>query len=202
MADLQKANTEILKKDKIKAGQVLLIPARNLTMPPTSVAPLTAKKNNALKEKLHIVREHESLYKIASLHNIHVDSLKAWNNLSDNGIKVNGKLIVGYTTHTEEPYVPSSGVNVVRESGMGEMIIGTNNTDLKLALHRSLPTGSYVRVFNEGNRTSVIVKIIGKIPNVDSDEKIIIKLSQAACKSIGMVNERFPITITYEKKKK
>ncbi len=202
--DVQKANTEILKKDKIKSGQVILIPARNVAIPPTSVAPPTlfAKKNNVLKEKWHTVKEHESLYKIAALHNAHVDSLKAWNNLSANSIKANSKLMVGYTTQTEEPYVPSAGANVARQSGMGEMITGTGNTDLKLALHRSLPTGSYVRVFNEGSGASVVVKIIGKIPNVDSDEKIIIKLSQAACKSIGMVNERFPITITYEKKKK
>jgi len=206
IADLQKANAEILKKDKIKAGQVLLVPARNVFVPPTLVAPIivptSAKKNNILREKLHLIKEHESLYKIASLYNAHVDSIKAWNKLPDNNIKTNSKLIVGYTSQTEEPRVPSSGENVMRESGMGEMILGTNNTDLKLALHRTLPTGSYVRVFNEGNRSSVIVKIIGKIPNVDSDEKIIIKLSQAACKAIGMVNERFPITIAYEKKKK
>lgn len=204
IADLQKANAEILKKDKIKSGQVILVPARNVAIPPTSVTPipLIAKKNNTIKEKWHIVKEHESLYKIAAMHNAHVDSIKAWNNLSGNSIKANSKLMVGYATPTEEAYVPSSGANVATESGMGEMIIGTNSTDLKLALHRSLPAGSYVRVFNEGNGASVVVKIIGKIPNVDSDEKIIIKLSQAACKSIGMVNERFPITITYEKKKK
>lgn len=204
MADLQKANTEILKKDKIKSGQVILVPALNVAIPPTYIAPVIAiaKKNNGQKEKWHIIKEYESLYKIAATHNVHVDSIKTWNNLSDNGIKANSKLIVGYTTFTEEPYVPKSGINVAKESGMGEMITGTNNTGLKLALHRTLPTGSFVRVSNEGNGASVVVKIIGKIPDVDSDEKIIIKLSQAACKSIGMVNERFPITITYEKKKK
>jgi LysM repeat protein len=205
IADVQKNNTGILIKDKIKSGQILLIPARSVTLPPTSVL-IASKKNAAsttnLREKWHLVKEHESLYKIAAMNNIHIDSLKKWNQLPDNEIKTNRKLIVGYTSHTEEPYVPSEGTNVAKESGMGEMIGGTNNNELKLALHRKLPAGSYVKVFNEGNGASVVVKIIGKIPNIDSDEKIIIKLSQAACRSIGMVNERFPVTITYEKKKK
>ncbi len=205
ITEIQKSNAEILAKDKIKSGQVLLIPARSVTLPPTA-PPLVSKKSSTnsatLREKWHLVKEHESLYKIAATHNVHVDSLKKWNQLPDNEIKINAKLMVGYTSQAAEPYVPSSGANVAKESGMGEMISGTGNNELKLALHRKLPAGSYVRVFNEGNGSSVVVKIIGKIPNIDSDEKIIIKLSQAACKSIGMVNERFPVTITYEKKKK
>lgn len=203
MAELQKANAEILKKDKIKAGQVLLVPTRNVPVPTPTLPPTANKKNNpTLREKLHLVKEHESLYKIASLNNVHVDSIKVWNKLTDNNIKANSKIIVGYTSQAEEPYVPSSGENIARESGMGEMIGGTNNNDLKLALHRTLPAGSYVRVLNEGNRSTVVVKIIGNIPDVDADQKVIIKLSHAACKAIGMVNERFPITISYEKKKK
>ncbi|TAH20361.1 MAG: LysM peptidoglycan-binding domain-containing protein [Cytophagales bacterium] len=202
IADLQKANAEILKKDKIKAGQLLLVPARNVSMPPTNPPTANKKNNSSLKEKLHLVKEHESLYKIAAMNNVHVDSVKAWNKLSDNNIKANTKIIVGYHSQAEEPFVPSSGENLARESGMGEMILGTSNNELKLALHRTLPAGSYVRVFNEGNKSNVVVKIIGKIPDVDADQKVIIKLSQAACKAIGMVNERFPITITYEKKKK
>lgn len=210
VADLQKENAEIIKKDKIKSGQVILIPARAVTEPPTvafaqnekKVTPET-KKMPALKEKWHTVKEEESLYKIAATYNIHVDSLKKWNALTNNDIKIDSKLLVGYTKSTEEePHVPLSGADVVRENGMGEMITGTGNTELKLALHRKLPIGSYVRVVSESTGSSVIVKIIGKIPNVDSDEKIIIKLSQAACKSIGMVNERFPVMLVYQKKKK
>jgi LysM repeat protein len=207
IADVQKENAEILKKDKIKSGQVILIPAKSITIPPTLSASERKSTQDAkkaeLKEKWHTVKEEESLYKIAATYNIHIDSLKKWNHLSNNEIKVNSKLLVGYTKSVEEVgYVPLSGNDVVRENGMGEMIGGTNNTDLKLALHRKLPIGSYARVVSESSGASVVVKIIGKIPNIDSDEKIIIKLSQAACKSIGMVNERFPVTVVYQKKKK
>jgi LysM repeat protein len=210
IADLQKENAEIIKKDKIKSGQVILIPARSVTVPPTLAAQnqqekkanQEVKKQN-FKEKWHTVKNEESLYKIAFSYSIHIDSLKKWNNLANNDIKENDKLVVGYTKPKEEQvYVPLSGENVVRENGMGEMITGTNNTELKLALHRKLPIGSYVRVVSESTGSSVTVKIIGKIPDIDSDDKIIIKLSQAACKAIGMVNERFPITLVYQQQKK
>lgn len=210
VADLQKENADIIKKDKIKSGQVILVPAKTVTVPPTVSFAQNEKKagqeakKSTLKEKWHTVKEEESLYKIAATYSVSVDSLKKWNTLANNGIKINSKLIVGYTKLSEEEqvYVPLSGADIVRENGMGEMIAGTDNTELKLALHRKLPIGTYIRVVSESTGSSVIVKIIGKIPNVDSDEKIIIKLSQAACKSIGMVNERFPVMLVYQKKKK
>ena len=207
VADVQKENAEIIKKDKIKSGQVILIPARAVTVPPTLAAQNQQEKKQATKEKFkekwHTVKNDESLYKIAFSYNIHIDSVKKWNQLANNDIKANDKLIVGYTKQTEETqtYVPLSGEDIVRENGMGEKITGTGNTDLKLALHRKLPIGTYVRIVSESTGTSVTVKIIGQIPDIDADEKIIIKLSEAACKAIGMVNERFPVTVVYQKVK-
>jgi LysM repeat protein len=204
--DLIKTNDGTIKKDQIKIGQVLYIPTKNIILPPTanSSVKLPIKKaqgRSNLKAKFHLIKDNESLYKIAFMYNIHVDSLKKWNHLEDNQIKTNEKLIVGYTSSSNEPYIPNSGANITHETGMGQMITGAK-TELKLALHRKLPIGSYIRVFNESSGASVTVRVIGKIPNIDADEKVIIKLSQAACKSLGVVNERFPVTLAYEKTKK
>ncbi|SFF65322.1 LysM peptidoglycan-binding domain-containing protein [Thermoflexibacter ruber] len=201
--ELRKHNEALAKKDQINVGQVLYIPTKEVPAPPkANLTEKNAQKKNNRKPKYHIVKENESLYKIAFMHNVHIDSVKKWNQLADNQIKINDRLMVGYAfaSTTEEPAIPKSGANIVQESGMGAMISGTK-TDLKLALHRKLPVGSYVRVFNESSGTSVTVKIIGKIPNIDADQKVIIKLSQSACKSLGVVNERFPVTLSYEKVK-
>jgi LysM repeat protein len=200
--DLRKVNENLIKKDQIKVGQVLQIPAKQVNLPPTTnLVSKTKKSNSSMKAKYHTVKDNESLYKIAFMYNIHVDSLKKWNNLNNNQIKIEEKLIIGYTSKIDEPYIPKSGTNIAQETGMGEMIIGAK-TELKLALHRQLPIGSYIRVFNESSGASVTVKVIGKIPNIDADEKIIIKLSESACRSLGVVNERFPVTLAYEKAKK
>jgi LysM repeat protein len=201
--DLKKHNEALIKKDQINIGQILYIPTKEVPMlPKSNLSEKSTQRRNNHKPKYHIVKENESLYKIAFMHNIHIDSIKKWNRLGDNQIKVSDRLMVGYTFSSaiDEPIIPKSGTNIVQETGMGAMISGTK-TDLKLALHRKLPVGSYVRVFNESSGTSVTVKIIGKIPNIDADQKLIIKLSQSACKSLGVVNERFPVTLSYEKVK-
>ncbi len=201
--DLRKYNEALVKKDQINVGQVLYIPTKEVPIPSkTSFIEKNTPRKGINRPKYHIVKENESLYKIAFMHNVHIDSVKKWNQLVDNQIRVGNKLIVGYTSNptNDEPTIPKSGLNIVQETGMGAMISGTK-TDLKLALHRKLPVGSYVRVFNESSGASVTVKIIGKIPNIDADQKVIIKLSQSACKSLGVVNERFPVTLSYEKVK-
>lgn len=200
--DLKKHNEALIKKDQINIGQILYIPAKEVLVPPKiNLSDKITQRRNNHKLKYHIVKENESLYKIAFIHNVHIDSVKKWNQLGDNQIKIGDRLVVGYafaSSFNEEPIIPKSGAGIVQETGMGAMISGTK-TDLKLALHRKLPIGSYVRVFNESSGASVTVKIIGKIPNIDADQKVIIKLSQSACKSLGVVNERFPVTLSYEK---
>jgi hypothetical protein len=56
-----------------------------------------------------------------------------------------------------------------------------------------------IRIYNESTKRAVLAKVIGKIPNVDSDKKVIVKLSKGACRALGVMNERFPVEVTYEK---
>jgi LysM repeat protein len=204
--EIKKLNN--LKNQELNEGQKLTIEMSN------SLFQQNAKELNevganafkpvvAVKEKYryHIVKEGESLYKIAALYNQKVDSLKKWNQLKrDNLLNINQKIIVG--TNEVSPSADDakkSGSKLVYEAGKGEMI--NSRTDEKFALHRTAPLYSYIFVANPSKGTSVRVQVIGSIPNVDRDKDVIIKISKASCDALGIINDRFPVELLYEKPK-
>jgi membrane-bound lytic murein transglycosylase D len=92
--DLRKWNN--ISGNKIKAGQVLSL-KNNKSKKNVKVtfANLSKNKNPDVlnkKAKVYIVKEGESLWKIAREHDCHVSEIKEWNNLSDNKIKPGMKL--------------------------------------------------------------------------------------------------------------
>lgn len=82
---------------------------------------------------------------------------------------------------------------------MGAMIKGSTETVVNkhLALHRTAPTGSYIKVTNPNNGRSTFVRVLGNLQNVDTDKDVIIKLSRSACQSLGLVTEKFSVTLEY-----
>ncbi|MEN7550239.1 LysM peptidoglycan-binding domain-containing protein [Rapidithrix thailandica] len=86
-----------------------------------------------------------------------------------------------------------------QEKGVGAIIAGTSqNTSKGLALHRTADIGSYIKVTNPNNNRSTLVRVIGRIPPVDSDIQMIIKISKPAGIQLGIVNEaKFPVVLEY-----
>ncbi|MBX2841223.1 MAG: LysM peptidoglycan-binding domain-containing protein [Flammeovirgaceae bacterium] len=87
-----------------------------------------------------------------------------------------------------------------KETGYGKMI--KDNTgqapQQNVALHKSAPYGTYIKVVNPGNGKTVAVKIIGQIPKeIATDPNLLILLSPTACNKIGVINEAFPIQLEY-----
>ncbi|MGB3851322.1 MAG: LysM peptidoglycan-binding domain-containing protein [Tunicatimonas sp.] len=90
-------------------------------------------------------------------------------------------------------------INTVSETGFASVIEGGTNTRKYLALHRSAPVGTVLRVRNEMNSMSVFVRVVGKLPNTGVNNKVTIRLTQAAYDKLGGINERFPVEISYLK---
>ncbi|WP_020528431.1 LysM peptidoglycan-binding domain-containing protein [Flexithrix dorotheae] len=87
-----------------------------------------------------------------------------------------------------------------KETGYGKMI--KDNTgqapQQNVALHKSAPYGTYIKVVNPGNGKSVAVKIIGQIPQeMAADSNLLILISPTACNKIGVINDAFPIQLEY-----
>lgn len=100
-----------------------------------------------------------------------------------------------------EPQMPEKLPEYRPEKGIGMLIPRGKNEkpDTKnFGLHAKAAVGSYVKVKNPTAGGSYIyVKIIGRLSQADQDKNIIIKLNEAACKALGIVNERFPVEIYY-----
>lgn len=89
------------------------------------------------------------------------------------------------------------GYTRVLETGFAEAIEGEGNSKKHLCLHKSAPVGSILQVKNEANGQSVFVKVIGKLPETGSNEKLIIRISRQAYDKLLAVGKRFPVEVSY-----
>lgn len=85
------------------------------------------------------------------------------------------------------------------ENGFAATIPGRTDTQKFLALHRTAPIGTIMQIRNEMNNISVFVRVVGKLPATGMNDKVTIRISQAAYEKLGGINERFPVEITYLK---
>ncbi len=85
----------------------------------------------------------------------------------------------------------------VVEAGLAEKIPGGENNRKYLALHRNAKAGTIMKVRNEMNNQEVFVRIIGKLPNTDVNQNVVIKISRAAYERLGAIDPKFRVTISY-----
>ncbi len=211
-ADLLRLN-KLKNADNIREGQAIWVIDQKKAAPVLSAAPFTklaATSPNFLPASLtvmaipasgqHTVQEGETLSKIAVRYGLKLGDLMSWNQLKSNLLQVNQKLALSEAANSPNlvSEAPKGSGIFVREKGMGEMISRVN-VPMMVALHRKAPIGSVLRVYNPSSGAVVFAKVIGKLPDLDSEKKVMVKLSRSACRSIGIINEQFPIEITYEK---
>jgi LysM repeat protein len=91
-----------------------------------------------------------------------------------------------------------SVVKEISETGMAAWIKdGSLNQNKYYALHRNAPLGTIMKVNNRMNGDYVFVKVVGQLPDTGDNEKQIIKISEAAAKKIGAINEHFQVELNY-----
>jgi rare lipoprotein A (peptidoglycan hydrolase) len=85
------------------------------------------------------------------------------------------------------------------ESGIAELIEGTEGNRKYLALHRTAPVGTILKVRNEMNNREVFVRVMGKLPETSVNDKLVIKISRSAYDRLGAIDPRFRVELTYYK---
>ena len=85
------------------------------------------------------------------------------------------------------------------EGGVAELIEGTEGNRKYLALHRTAPMGTILKVRNEMNNREVFVRVMGKLPDTALTDKLIIKISKSAYDRLGAMDSRFRVEVTYYK---
>lgn len=87
----------------------------------------------------------------------------------------------------------------ISEAGVAELIGGTEGNRKYLALHRTAPVGTILKVRNEMNNREVFVRVMGKLPDTAINDKVIIKISRSAYDRLGAIDPRFRVELTYYK---
>jgi len=91
-----------------------------------------------------------------------------------------------------------SGDEIV-EAGLAELIEGTEGNRKYLALHRTAPMGTILKVRNEMNNREVFVRVMGKLPDTAMTDKLIIRISKSAFDRLGAIDPKFRVEVTYYK---
>jgi len=164
----------------------------------------------------HRVVADENLYNISKQYGVTIDNLKSWNDLDDDNVDL-GQVLIIYAIEADmnvknstssgiPEFLDQDGENMPgvitnlplkEERGLAELILDTENTEKYLALHRNAPPGTILIVRNELNNQVVFVRVIGKLPDTGVNDKVIVKISEAAWKSINAVNPKLRIKVSY-----
>lgn len=87
----------------------------------------------------------------------------------------------------------------ISQNGLAELIEGTEGNRKYLALHRTAPVGTILKVKNEMNNREVFVRVMGKLPETALTDKLVIKISKSAYDRLGAIDSRFRVEVTYYK---
>lgn len=89
-------------------------------------------------------------------------------------------------------------VREVKENGVAAWMSNSSLNQAKsVALHNGAPSGTIVKVTNPANRRSIMVKVVGGIPQNAETENAIIVISQAASQLLGIQDNRFRVNLSY-----
>lgn len=174
----------------------------------------------------HTVNDGETLYSISKRYNANMGDLINWNALSSNNLKEGQKLKVGrkegavanatpvspvaeekqqgpvretsssYSTVSKNSNESTAYKNI-KESGQAEVIQGTGNHKKYLVLHKTAAVGTIMRIRNEENDVTIFARVVGKLPDTGDNDKLLIKVSQAAFDQLRAVNNRFRVEVSY-----
>ena len=218
-------NEEVKKEEPKVASQKADVPNENkeVVFVSTKASTVTAKASGDWTS--HTVKAGESLFSLSKQYGSSIEELIQWNALSSNNLKVGQSIKVGraaaevtavpvvaevksqptatITEQKQETTVSntstntSSGFTNTKESGLAEVIPGTEANKKYLVLHRNAPVGSVIRVKNEENDLTIFARVVGVLPETGDNAKVLIKLSQAAFEQLKGVNTRFPVEVLY-----
>ncbi len=210
-----------LSGNSLSIGQEIVVKKNSSPVP---VSPTVMANKGS-----HIVAARETMFSISKQYGITVQQLKDWNKLEGNEISIGQELIVsmqaGEITKpivapvvtevkkdpvTIQPAVENKEQTIrisesvknsdeITQTGLAELIEGTEGNRKYLALHRTAEVGTILKVKNEMNNREVFVRVMGKLPETPLTNKLVIKISKSAYDRLGAIDSRFRVEVTYYK---
>lgn len=157
----------------------------------------------------YFVQTGETLHTIAAKIGVQLDSLRAWNKLQGDYLKIGQELFFRKDLEVEdiklsEPkkklrtQVGEDGFERMYEEGIVS-VIESMNTSRFLALHRDLPIGTDLEVRNLMNNQVVFVKVVGKLPATGPNKNILLRISRPAYEQLGILDSKSRVEVSYIK---
>lgn len=214
-----------LSGTSLSIGQDLVIKKGSSTTAP--VANPSSAYGDA--KGVHVVAAKETMFSISKQYGITVQQLKDWNKLEGNEISIGQELLVAapqrgadkpfampVVSETKKDPVQTApaaenkeqtirisesvkNTDEITQTGLAELIEGTEGNRKYLALHRTAEVGTILKVRNEMNNREVFVRVMGKLPDTPLTDKLVIKISKSAYDRLGAIDSRFRVEVTYYK---
>ena len=144
----------------------------------------------------HYVQSGENLQQISEKRKVSEDSLRIWNNLRNNDIKIGQILWYRIYDRTNEPIAKEIfGKHTVE--GIAMQINDMEETDKYLALHKELPTGTLLEIRNLMNNKKVYVRVVGQLPSTGVNQDILLRLTPISFKRLGILDARARVELIY-----
>ena len=209
----------------LRIGDIVSVPT-NRTFAAVDQSPATSQltadntsvnDNNATQ---YIVGPRETLYTIARRFQVSVAQIVERNNLkNDTDIKSGQTIYIPkgneVVNRTPQPVVPVEteeveeepernlpsnryGLKQVNEKGVGVWLDGLNaEGGNMLALHKTAPVGTVVKITNPMTQKSTFAKIVGKYTDNSNTKDAVIVISKSTANLLGILDKRFLINISY-----
>jgi LysM repeat protein len=195
-----------IKNNEVKIGQRLVVNyvyqyKKNTESPETNAA---ADSHNQARQS-HTIIEAPVEKEPGSRKSLQEQELKIQEQkYQDKLIASNDKSSPGLAEESNSiTNIPAKSVNgrlirQVNETGVASWIMdGEINQNKYYALHRNAPVGTIIKVTNRMNNKYVFVKVVGLLPETGDNDKLIIKISQAASNKINVLDSRFQAELSY-----
>lgn len=86
---------------------------------------------------------------------------------------------------------------LITEQGFAMKIESTDYTTKYLALHKTAPIGTKVRITNQMTGKNITAQVVGALPNTALNQKLLLRLSSSAFDQLGAIDKKIPITSDY-----
>ena len=187
-----------LKSESLSIGQQLSIGGgvnpiekpKEVNTVPTPTAPFP-------RAQKHYVQTGETVFSISEDRNVSVDSLRAWNKLMSDDLKIGQILWYRNYAKANETPIRREVFGKKIEEGIAMQIENMDDNDKYLALHKDLPIGSLIEVRNLMNNKKVYVRVVGQLPSTGINENVIVRLTSRSFKQLGILDARARVELIY-----
>ncbi|MEI6311007.1 MAG: LysM peptidoglycan-binding domain-containing protein [Bacteroidota bacterium] len=83
------------------------------------------------------------------------------------------------------------------EKGIGMSMVDAGDNPNYIALYSGAAIGSMITVKNLMNNKSITAKVVGKIPSLDRNKDVLVKISSNAYTALGALDEKFLVEVVY-----